>query len=66
MEQNQKPSFFQVIGSVVAAAIGVQSTRNRERDFSAGGSATPYIIAGVAFTILLILTIIGAVRLVLG
>jgi len=61
----KEPSFFQVIGSVVAAAFGVQSSANRERDFT-GSSATPYILAGIAFTILFIVAIISVVRLILG
>ncbi len=65
MAENNKPSIAQVIASVVSAAFGVQSTANRERDFT-GGSAKTYIIAGVVFTVLFILTIIGVVRLVLS
>jgi hypothetical protein len=60
-----KPSLLQVIGSVLAAAFGVQSTANRERDFT-GGSATVYIIAGIIFTVVFIFTILAVVRLVLG
>lgn len=59
-----KPTLFQIIGSVVAAAFGVQSSANRERDF-AGGSAKVYIIAGLIFTVLFVLTIITVVKLVL-
>lgn len=65
MAPNQRPPIFQVIGSVVAAAFGVQSSANRERDFT-GSSATPYILAGIVFTILFIVAIISVVRLVLG
>lgn len=65
MEDKNKPSFLQVVSSVVSAAFGVQSTANRERDFT-GGSAAPYIIAGIVFTVLFIVTIIGVVKLVLG
>lgn len=60
-----KPSFFQVVGSVVAAAFGVQTSANRERDFK-GGSATPYLVAGVVFTVLFIVGILSVVKLVLG
>nr|WP_051084053.1 DUF2970 domain-containing protein [Gilvimarinus chinensis] len=35
--------------STLAAAVGVQSHKNRERDF-ASGSIFPYILAGVIFT----------------
>lgn len=66
MDMNNKPSLFQVLGSVVAAAFGVQSSANRERDFAGGGSATRYIIAGIIFTVIFIMAIIGVVRLVLA
>ena len=66
MDTKNKPSLFQVVGSVVAAAFGVQSSANRERDFAGCGSATPYIIAGVVFTVVFIMAIIGVVRLVLA
>jgi hypothetical protein len=69
MSQNNdnapKPSLLQVIGSVAAAAFGVQSSANRERDF-ASGSAKTYIIAGIVFTIVFILAIVGVVRLILS
>jgi hypothetical protein len=65
MEDKNKPSFIQIVSSVVSAAFGVQSTANRERDFT-GGSAAPYIIAGIVFTVLFIVTIVGVVKLVLG
>ena len=54
-----------MIGSVIAAAFGVQSTSNRERDFT-GSSAKPYIIAGVVFTIIFIAIILAVVKLVLS
>lgn len=61
----EKPSWLQVVGSVLAAAFGVQSTANRERDF-AGGSAKVYIIAGIIFTVLFVFLILTVVRLILG
>lgn len=64
-ENGNKPSIVQVISSVLSAAIGVQSTENRERDFT-GGSAKTYIVAGIVFTILFIMMILGVVRIVLG
>jgi hypothetical protein len=65
MDDHRKPSIIQIIRSVVSAAFGVQSTANRERDFT-GGTAAPFIIAGIVFTVLFILTIIGVVNLVLN
>jgi hypothetical protein len=61
---DHKPSILQVIGSVVAAAFGVQTSSRHEKDFQ-GGSATPYLVAGVLFTLVLILSIVGVVKFVL-
>ena len=60
-----KPSLLQVIGSVAAAAFGVQSSANRERDFSSG-SAKTFIVVGIVFTIVFILAIVSVVRLILS
>lgn len=61
----QKPSIPQVIGSALSAAFGVQSEKNRIRDFK-GGSPRQFIVAGVIATILFIVTIYTIVRLVLA
>jgi len=60
-----KPTIVQVIQSVVAAFVGVQSDDNRHKDFSQG-SAWVYIAVGVTFTIGFIMTIVVIVNLVLG
>ncbi len=52
---------LQVVGSVLAAAFGVQSSRNRERDFTQG-SFGPFIAAGIVFTVLFV----GALYLVVS
>ncbi len=62
---SEKPNLFQVIASVLAAAFGVQSNKNRERDFQQGNVAV-FIGAGVIGTILFILLIYGVVKLVLS
>lgn len=54
-----------VIKSIVSAAFGVQSSRNQERDF-AQGNYRHFIIGGIVFTILFVLTLIVVVNLVLG
>lgn len=59
------PSLFQVIGSVFAMWFGVQSGKNRERDFG-HGSATTFIVVGVGFTIFLVIAVIIAVKLALS
>jgi hypothetical protein len=55
----------QIIGSTIAAALGVQSSRNRHRDFQAG-KPTHFIIAGIVFTVLFVVGMIMLVRLVLS
>jgi len=60
-----KPTITQVIKSVLAAAIGVQSDENRQKDFEQGSLST-YIIAGVIFTVLFVFGLIFLVSTVLG
>ena len=50
--------------SVLAAALGVQSNRARERDFSKG-KPSHFIALGVAFTLLFVMVVLGVVKLVL-
>ena len=54
-----------VVGSVLAAGLGVQSSRNRERDFREGRALT-FIIAGLLFTALFIGGVYTVVSLVLS
>lgn len=63
--KNKAPTLLQIMLSVIAAAFGVQSGKNRERDFAAGNPLT-FIIAGLIFTILFVLVIIVVVNLVLA
>lgn len=60
-----KLTFWQVLGSVLAAAFGVQSRRNRERDFRSG-KASHFIILGVLFTAVFVLVLVLIVNLVLS
>ncbi len=59
-----KPSFWQVLVSTVAAAIGVQTRKNQERDFTHGSIYT-YIVAGIVFTVAFVLIVRLLVNLVL-
>ena len=59
-----KQSLLDVIKSVAASAIGVQSNANRERDF-AQTSIIPYVIVGVVFVVIFVLTLALVVSLVL-
>lgn len=58
------PTLWQSWMSVLAAFFGVQSSRNRERDFTRG-KASHFILLGVLATVLLIAILVGAVRLIL-
>ena len=62
-EKNLKP--WQVISSVFAAGLGVQSSRNRERDFSQGRAGV-FIAAGIIFALLFIGLMVTIVKLVLS
>ncbi|MDA1073293.1 MAG: DUF2970 domain-containing protein [Proteobacteria bacterium] len=61
----EKLTVWQMLGSVLAAAFGVQSGRNRERDFTSG-KASHFIILGIGFTVVFVLVLIGVVNLVLS
>jgi len=63
-EQAKPPSLLEVAFSVIAAAFGVQNSKNRERDFTTGNPLV-FIAAGLIFTILFVLTIIGVVNLII-
>tara|TARA_B110000037_G_scaffold217592_1_gene278997 strand:+ start:659 stop:898 length:240 start_codon:yes stop_codon:yes gene_type:complete len=63
-EETREPGFWEVVMSVLAAALGVQTSKNRERDFTKGNPLV-FIAAGLIFTILFVLTLIGVVNLIL-
>ncbi len=65
-EQKQKTGFnpLRIIGSVLAAGFGVQSGKNRERDFKEGNLAT-FVVAGILFTALFVASVYFVVSLVL-
>lgn len=51
-----------MLHSVLAAALGVQSGKNRARDFT-HGKASHFIALGVLFTLVFVLVLIGLVQL---
>ncbi|HDZ57533.1 MAG TPA: DUF2970 domain-containing protein [Pseudomonas xinjiangensis] len=57
-------SFRDTLVSVLFAALGVQSSKSRERDFTKG-KPSHFIMLGIAFTGVFILVILGVVNLVL-
>jgi len=60
----KKLNSLQVVASVMAAAFGVQSSKNRERDFKEGKFGT-FIVAGIVFTALFVGTVYLVVTTVL-
>ncbi|HCJ27717.1 MAG TPA: hypothetical protein DHV63_00030 [Pseudomonas sp.] len=64
-EQEGKPlTLRQMLQSVLAGALGVQSGKNRARDFTQG-KPSHFILLGVGFTVAFVLVILGVVKLVL-
>lgn len=64
-EPAKAPGFFDVVLSTIAAAFGVQSKRNYQRDFK-GGNIWVFIAAGVIFTVLFVLAVAAVVSSVLA
>ncbi|MFK7607308.1 MULTISPECIES: DUF2970 domain-containing protein [unclassified Pseudomonas] len=61
---NKPPTFWQVVHSVMAAAFGVQSSKNRTRDFT-HGKPGQFLLLGLLFTGVFALTLFAIVKLVL-
>lgn len=59
-----KPNILQIAKSVIAAAVGVQSNKNREQDFQ-HGTLSSYLIGGAIFTVSFIIVIVLIVSMVL-
>ncbi|VVO58506.1 hypothetical protein PS838_00661 [Pseudomonas fluorescens] len=64
VDNNKPPTFWQMLHSVMAAAFGVQSGKNRARDFT-HGKPSHFVILGIVFTAVFALALFGIVKLVL-
>ncbi|TDU32729.1 DUF2970 family protein [Panacagrimonas perspica] len=60
----RRPTLLQEIGSVLASFFGVQSSRNRKRDFTSG-SPLRFLALGIALTATFVLVVFGVVKLVM-
>lgn len=60
-EAPRTPTLLQTAGSAAAAMFGVQSSKNRERDFKSS-SPLRFILMGVVMTAAFILCVLLAVR----
>lgn len=63
-EKDGKTNLLQVIGSVLMAGLGVQSSKNKERDFKQGNFKA-FIIVGLVFTVLFVVAVATVVSTVL-
>lgn len=60
-EEERKPTLWQVIQSVLAAMIGIQKDKNRQRDF-AHGNPWAYIVVAIVFVLVLVLVLYFVVQ----
>lgn len=65
MSDPKGPALLDVVKSVLASFFGVQSEKNRERDFQ-HGRPVHYIVIGLAATALFVLLMWGIVSLILS
>ena len=65
-DDKQTLSILHILTSVLAAAVGVQSKKNQEKDFNGKGSIYIYIAAGIVFTALFVITIVTVVKSILA
>ncbi len=63
-EEKSGTGFFAVLKSIFAALFGIQSNRNRERDFKQG-KASDYIVIGFVVVFVLVFIMIMIVKSVL-
>jgi hypothetical protein len=55
---------MQLIKSVLSAAMGVQSDKNRRKEFEQGSLKT-YVIAGIVFTVVFVGSLVLLVSIIL-
>ena len=63
-ESKEPLNWKEMLQSILAGALGVQSGKNRSRDFSRG-KAHHFIVLGVVFTAIFTITLLLIVKLVL-
>jgi len=62
MCKKNKLNFFEIILSILSSFIGIQSDKNRKRDF-ANGNSTYFIIFGIIITIIFIILLYFLVKI---
>ena len=61
---NKPPSLLDTVFSVLASFFGVQSEKNRVRDFSSGKPIV-FIVVAIVLTVVFVLTLVTIVKLML-
>ncbi len=61
--EEKAPNLLQVMGSVFAAFFGVQSRKNKERDFKHGNHKV-FIAVGIIMTFIFLAVVISVVQMV--
>ena len=64
-EENGPLTLREMLGSLLAAAIGIQSNARRERDFRRG-SARNAIVLGILGTLVFVLCVYAAVQIIIA
>ena len=64
-QSSQKPSFWQMVASTLLSFLGVSKESRRRRDFEHGNPKV-FIVTGFIITLLFIMTVLIAVKLVLA
>ena len=64
-EQGKPAGFWAVVQSTLAAILGVQSSKNRERDFKQA-DASQYIVAGIITTLIILIGMYSLVSYVIS
>lgn len=57
-------SLWQIVKSVLASFLGVQTQSNYEQDFTQANSIVPFVLVGVVMVVVLVLSILGVAMLV--
>jgi len=60
-KEQKPPGIFDVILSVLAAMVGIQSDKNRKRDFEKG-RMSHYIFVGIVLVAIFVFTLISIVN----
>ncbi len=63
-DNNKAPSFWQIVKSVLAGLLGVQSAENRKRDFQ-HGKFSAYVFVALIIVTVFILLIVSVVKTVM-